>query len=84
MNAAPESESAKSTMPGIAYLAQGRIRIKTTGVEPYTIHSSFGNSIREKAIRAQQRHSGNRPATTARHFPARYGARQARVNETYR
>ena len=54
MNGKPESESAT---PGIAYLAQGRIRVKTTGAEPRTIDSTFGNSIREKAVRSQQRHS---------------------------
>ena len=52
MNGKPESET-----PGIAYLAQGRIRVKTAKESPRTIDSSFGNSIREKAVRAQQRHS---------------------------
>ena len=52
MNGKPESET-----PGIAYLAQGRIRVKTSSESPRTIDSSFGNSIREKAVRAQQRHS---------------------------
>jgi hypothetical protein len=52
MNPKPES-----TTPGIAYLAQGKIRIKTANADPRTIDSSFGNSIREKAVRSQQRHS---------------------------
>jgi hypothetical protein len=48
------TEQPKST---IAYLAQGKIRIKT-GEEPSrTIDSAFGNSIREKTVRTQQKHS---------------------------
>jgi hypothetical protein len=50
----PESPAAT---PAIAYLAQGRIRIKTANDAPRTIDSTFGNSIREKAVRAQQKHS---------------------------
>src|ERR1700733_3430026 len=46
-----------SAMPTIAYLAQGRIRVKTANGAPRTIDSTFGNSIREKAVRAQQRNS---------------------------
>ncbi|HTY86534.1 MAG TPA: hypothetical protein VMB80_03640 [Candidatus Acidoferrum sp.] len=41
----------------IAYLAQGKIRVKSGGEPPRTIDSVFGNSIREKAVRAQQKHS---------------------------
>jgi len=41
----------------IAYLAQGKIRVKTGNEPPRTIDSVFGNSIREKAVRAQQKHS---------------------------
>jgi hypothetical protein len=52
MNAKPAS-----AIPAIAYLAQGKIRVKTADAEPRTIDSSFGNSIREKAVRSQQRHS---------------------------
>jgi hypothetical protein len=45
------------TTPNIAYLAQGKIRFKT-GLEPVrTVDSLYGNSIREKAVRAQQKHS---------------------------
>jgi hypothetical protein len=44
-------------MTAIAYLAQGRIRIKPANEAPRTIDSTFGNSIREKAVRAQQRNS---------------------------
>ncbi len=49
MNAGP--------VPTIAYLAQGRIRVKTGNEAPRTIESVFGNSVREKAVRAQQRNS---------------------------
>ena len=49
--------SAESPMLTIAYLAQGRIRIKTGNEPPRTIDSVFGNSIREKAVRVQQKHS---------------------------
>src|SRR6478736_6341691 len=41
----------------IAYLAQGKIRIKTDEQPPRTVDSVYGNSIREKAVRAQQKHS---------------------------
>lgn len=46
-----------SSQPTIAYLAQGKIRIKSGDSPPRTVDSAYGNSIREKAIRAQQRHS---------------------------
>jgi hypothetical protein len=41
----------------IAYLAQGKIRIKAGDEAPCTVDSVYGNSIREKAVRAQQKHS---------------------------
>lgn len=41
----------------IAYLAQGSIRVKVGSEPPRTIESAFGNSIREKAVRAQQKNS---------------------------
>ncbi|MEW6157251.1 MAG: hypothetical protein AB1813_07445 [Verrucomicrobiota bacterium] len=43
--------------PTIAWLAQGRIRIKEPGKPPRTIESKFADSIRERAIRAQQKHA---------------------------
>lgn len=46
-----------SSTPAIAYLAQGKIRLKTGNESPRTIDSVFGNSIREQAVRAQQKHS---------------------------
>jgi hypothetical protein len=41
----------------IAYLAQGKIRLKQGQLAPRTIDSAYANSIREKAVRAQQKHS---------------------------
>jgi hypothetical protein len=41
----------------IAYLAQGNIRVKSGDAPPQTVDSAYGNSIREKAVRAQQKHS---------------------------
>jgi len=41
----------------IAYLAQGKIRMKVGGDSPRTIDSVYGNSIRDKAVRAQQKNS---------------------------
>ena len=46
-----------SAQPTIAYLAQGRIRIKSGDSPPRSIDSAYANSIREKAVRSQQRHS---------------------------
>lgn len=43
--------------PTIAYLAQGKIRLKTGDALPRTVESTYGNSIREKAVKAAQRHS---------------------------
>src|SRR5215469_13217677 len=41
----------------IAYLAQGKIRVKTGTEASRTVDSAYGNSIRERAVRAQQKHS---------------------------
>jgi hypothetical protein len=49
--------SASSSKPNITYLAQGKIRVKANGEAPRTVDSVYGNSIREKAVRAQQKHS---------------------------
>jgi hypothetical protein len=49
-----------STAPtnlNIAFLAQGKIRLKTGAEAPRTVDSVYGNSIRERAVRAQQKHS---------------------------
>lgn len=49
--------SAEPSKLTIAYLAQGKIRVKTGNEPPRTIDSVFGNSVREKVVRAQQKHS---------------------------
>jgi len=49
--------SEKSPPPAIAYLAQGKVRIKAGPAGPRTLDSAYGNSIREKEVRAQQKHS---------------------------
>jgi hypothetical protein len=49
--------SAASPKPAITYLAQGNIRVKIGSEPPRTVDSAYGNSIREKAVRAQQKHS---------------------------
>jgi hypothetical protein len=58
--------SAETSKLAVAYLAQGRIRIKNGNEPPRTIDSVYGNSIREKAVRTQQKHSwksaGNDPS----------------------
>lgn len=41
----------------IAWIAQGRLRLKTGGEAPRTVESRFGQSIRERAVRNQQRHA---------------------------
>ena len=46
-----------SPTPAIAYLAQGKVRIKDGAAAPRTLDSAYGNSIREKEVRAQQKHS---------------------------
>lgn len=49
--------SEKPTPPTIAYLAQGKVRVKAGNAAPRTVDSPYGNSIREKEVRAQQKHS---------------------------
>src|ERR1051326_8642017 len=43
--------------PTIAWLAQGKVRIKQPGELPRTVESRFGQSIRERVVRSQQRHA---------------------------
>ena len=43
--------------PSLAYLAQGKIRIKVGDKPPQTVDSAYGNTIRERAVRAQQKNS---------------------------
>ncbi len=49
--------SAELSAPAIAYLAEGKVRLKIGSEAPRTIESPYGNSIREKAVRAQQKNS---------------------------
>src|SRR5271163_1702774 len=49
--------SVQAPAPTIAYLAQGKVRLKAGAAAPRTIDSAYGNSIREKEVRAQQKHS---------------------------
>src|SRR5689334_22606373 len=49
--------SAPAVNPTVAYLAQGKIRVKAGATSPRTVDSVYGNDIREKAIRAQQKNS---------------------------
>jgi hypothetical protein len=49
--------SEKSPAPTLAYLAQGNVRIKAGSAAPRTVDSVYGDSIREKQIRAQQKNS---------------------------
>ncbi len=53
----PREMSDLPTIPTIAYLAQGKVRLKAGAALPRTVESAYGDSIREKAIRAQQKHS---------------------------
>jgi hypothetical protein len=43
--------------PTIAWLAQGKVRIKQPGEPPRTVESRFGQSIRDRVVRSQQRHA---------------------------
>src|SRR5688500_8492378 len=47
----------RMSTPPIAYLAGGKIRLKVDGAEPRTVPSQYGNTIRERSVKAQQRHA---------------------------
>jgi hypothetical protein len=49
--------SEKSPAPTLAYLAQGNVRVKAGAAPPRTVDSAYGDSIREKQVRAQQKNS---------------------------
>ena len=49
--------SEESPNPTLAYLAQGNIRLKKGNEAARTVDSAYGNAIREKAVRAQQKNS---------------------------
>src|SRR3974390_667295 len=60
--------SASPVNPSIAYLAQGKIRLKSGNDAPRTIDSAYANTIREKAVRAHQKHSWKSAGTDASPF----------------
>src|SRR5882672_251381 len=41
----------------IAYLAQGKVRLKVENEPPRIVESPYANQIREREVRAQQRNS---------------------------
>src|SRR5258708_8497084 len=41
----------------IAWLVQGKVRVKEPNALPRTVESQFGQSIRDRAVRSQQRHA---------------------------
>src|SRR5690349_13616983 len=43
--------------PAIAYLTQGKVRLKIAGEAPRTLESAYATSIRDRSLRAKQRHS---------------------------
>jgi hypothetical protein len=49
--------SADVAKPSITYLAQGNIRVKIGDQPPRTVDSAYATSIREKAVRSQQKNS---------------------------
>lgn len=49
--------SVSSVKVGVAYLSQGKIRVLKDQGRPETFESVYGDSIREKSVRSQQRHS---------------------------
>ncbi len=49
--------SAEPAKLAIAYLADGKVRVKNGSSPARTVESAYGNSMREKAVRAQQKHS---------------------------
>jgi hypothetical protein len=73
--------STSSTQPAIAYLAQGKIRLKPNGAPPRTVDSAFGNSIREKAVRAAQRHSWKGQGDSSPFAAAAWGNKGAQTGE---
>ena len=62
--------TAPTTNFTIAWLAQGKIRIKKGDEVARTVDSAYGNAIREKAVRAQQKHSWKSSGGDASPFSA--------------
>lgn len=47
----------RSTQPAVAYLAGGKIKLRTNTGKPHVIESKFAETIRERAVKNQQRHA---------------------------
>src|SRR6185437_8959574 len=69
--------SVEPSKRNIVYLAQGKIRVKAGDEAPRTIESVFGDSIREKAVRTQQRHSWKGAGSNGSPFGAVLWGRKA-------
>ena len=67
--------SANSSASTIVYLAQGNLRIKAGTAAPRTLESTYGNSLREKEVRAQQKNSWKSSGNAGSFFsgPALWG-----------
>jgi len=75
------SSPASTNEATFAYLAQGKIRLKQGQLAPRTIDSAYGNSIREKAVRAQQKHSWKAAGDDGSPFSAMLWGKSAKAGE---
>ena len=75
------SSPASTNEATFAYLAQGKIRLKQGQLAPRTIDSAYGNSIREKAVRAQQKHSWKAAGDDGSPFSAMLWGKSATAGE---
>ncbi|MDB6028201.1 MAG: hypothetical protein JWM68_4424, partial [Verrucomicrobiales bacterium] len=48
---------ATATQPTLAYLAGGKLKLKSEAKVPKTLESKFAETIRDRAIKSQQRHA---------------------------
>lgn len=48
---------ALSTQPAVAYLAGGKIKLRTSTEKPHVIESKFAQTIRDRAVKNQERHA---------------------------
>src|SRR5687768_13631051 len=48
---------AQATYPPVAYLAGGKIKLRTNTEKPHVIESKFAQTIRDRAVKNQERHS---------------------------
>lgn len=65
----------------IAYLAQGKIRLKSGDAPPRTVDSVYGNSIREKAVRSAQKHSWKGQGDSSPFAAAAWGNKAMQTGE---